>query len=226
MENDSPDSAEFLQATYGHRFSDRQMRDKQIVWQVLTKNLLQTYVPPTGSVLDLGAGFCEFINNIQASTKLAVDLNPETKRFAASDVKVLQTSSTDLSMIPSGTIDSVFTSNFFEHLSSTQELLQTLRECSRVMTDGGNIIILMPNIRNLPGAYWDYLDHKLPLTHLSLCEALELSGFTPVRVEPRFLPYTVKNSLLPVTPTAVKIYLRAKLAWRILGKQMLVIARR
>lgn len=226
MENDSPDSAEFLQATYVHRFSDRQMRDKQIVWQVLTKNFLQTYVPPTGSVLDLGAGFCEFINNIQASTKLAVDLNPETKRFAASDVKVLQTSSTDLSMIPSGTIDSVFTSNFFEHLSSTQELLQTLRECSRVMSDGGNIIILMPNIRNLPGAYWDYLDHKLPLTHLSLCEALELSGFTPVRVEPRFLPYTVKNSLLPVTPTAVKIYLRAKLAWRILGKQMLVIARR
>ena len=39
------------------------------------------------------------------------------------------------------------------------------------------MVVLMPNIRYLAGRYWDYLDHHLPLTHLSLSEALELTGY-------------------------------------------------
>jgi hypothetical protein len=83
----------------------------------------------------------------------------------------------------------------------------------------------MPNIRYLAGAYWDYLDHHLALTHHSLEEALRLSGYEPVEVIPRFLPYTVRDRRMPRSLTLVRLYLRVRPAWRVLGKQMLVVAR-
>ena len=55
-------------------------------------------------------------------------------------------------------------------------------------------------------------------------EALTLAGFTAERVVPRFLPYTVRGSRLPVTGPLVRLYLALPLAWRVLGGQMLVVA--
>lgn len=92
------------------------------------------------------------------------------------------------------------------------------------MKPDGTLVILMPNIRNLPGTYWDYLDHHLPLTHISLTEALRLTGFSTVRVESRFLPYTVRGNRLPVRRWLIRAYLRFRPAWWFLGKQMLVVA--
>ena len=47
----------------------------------------------------------------------------------------------------------------------------------------------------------------------------------PVRVIARFLPYTTK-SVLPQWPWLVKLYLRLPLAWWLLGKQSLVVAKK
>ncbi len=219
-------SGEGLSRIYDHRFNDAELQAKAVLWQVLCDSFFQQYVPVTGTVLDLGAGSCEFSNAISAGRKLAVDLNPDTKEYAAGDVEVLTTTSSNMNQVSDGSVDTVFTSNFFEHLPSRDELLDTLAECHRVLRTGGLIVVLMPNIRNLPGAYWDYLDHTLPLTHLSLSEALELSGFQITRVEPKFLPYTVKNKTLPPKPGLVRTYLKMPLAWRVLGKQMLVVGRK
>ena len=103
-------------------------------------------------------------------------------------------------------------------------LLATLAESHRVLKSGGRLIVLMPNIRYLPGRYWDFLDHHLPLTHVSLVEALGLTGFRPEKVIPRFLPYTVKDARVSIPTAAIALYLRFPPAWRILGKQMLVVA--
>ena len=84
----------------------------------------------------------------------------------------------------------------------------------------------MPNVRYLPGRFWDYLDHHVPLTHVSLVEALELAGFEPEVVIPRFLPYTVKDSRLPVRAELIRLYLRTRILWKIFGRQMFVVARR
>ncbi len=219
-------SGEGLSRIYDHRFNDAELQAKAVLWQVLCDSFFQQYVPVTGTVVDLGAGSCEFSNAITAGRKIAIDLNPDTKGFAAPDVEVHTTMSSDMSQVSEGSVDTVFTSNFFEHLPSREELLDTLAECHRVLRPGGLIVVLMPNIRNLPGSYWDYLDHTLPLTHLSLSEALELSDFQVTRVEPKFLPYTVKNKALPPKPGLVKAYLKMPLAWRVLGKQMLVVGRR
>jgi hypothetical protein len=85
------------------------------------------------------------------------------------------------------------------------------------------LMILQPNIRYLPGRYWDYLDHHTPLTHLSMIEALKLSGLSPRQVIPRFLPYTVK-SRLPRSTLFVRLYLRLPFLWSVFGGQMFLVA--
>ncbi len=102
-------------------------------------------------------------------------------------------------------------------------MLDTFRETHRILKSGGKIIVLQPNIRFLPGEYWDFFDHHTPLTDRSLVEGLQLAGFTPNVVYPRFLPYTTK-SRLPKATFFVRLYLRVPLAWRVLGKQALVVA--
>ena len=216
-----PDSLSHL---YRERFSEGDIEFKEKTWSVLCERVFQPYVRPSDTVLDLGAGRCEFINSIEAAEKIAVDLNPDLASFAR-DARVVQTPSTDLGPIDSDTVDVVFSSNFLEHLPDKASVLQTLAECRRVLRPGGTMIVLMPNIRYLAGKYWDYFDHHTPLTHLSLVEALTLSGFRAERVVPRFLPYTVKQRGVPRSTALLRLYLSLRVVWPIFGRQMLVVAR-
>jgi hypothetical protein len=80
-----------------------------------------------------------------------------------------------------------------------------------------------PNIRFVGGAYWDFVDHHIALTELSVKECLETAGFRSEYVLDRFLPYTMVNA--PQYPVAfLWFYLRAPFAWKWFGKQLLVIA--
>ena len=217
---------EDLPAIYRGRFDPRDLQNKRTLWEVLVRDAFQTYVPPGATVVDLGAGNCEFVNAVVASRKIAVDLNPDTVEFANPGVEVLIARSDSMEALSTGSVDTVFTSNFFEHLSTKADLMATLAECQRITRRGGLLVVLMPNIRYLPGRYWDYLDHHLPLTHLSVSEALELSGYDVVESIGRFLPYTVKDARFVVRPFMVSAYLRLPLVRRLLGKQMLVVGRR
>jgi SAM-dependent methyltransferase len=173
-------------------------------------------------VLEVGAGYCEFINNITADRKLAVDLNPDTRRHADPDVQVFLTSSTDLAAIPSASVDIAFASNFFEHLDRA-DIVLTMREVARVLRKRGRFLVLQPNYRYCHRDYWKFFDHVTALDLHSLAEALETSGFRVVQTIPRFLPYTTKSHL-PKSPALVKAYLRLPLAWRVFGQQAFVVA--
>ena len=77
-----------------------------------------------------------------------------------------------------------------------------------------------PNIHYLNGAYWD---HHLPLSHLSLQEALQLQGFTIRRVVARFLPYTLARD--PRHPAFLLwLYLRLQVVWPLFGRQFVQVA--
>jgi hypothetical protein len=83
--------------------------------------------------------------------------------------------------------------------------------------------VMGPNIRYAWREYWDYYDHYLPLSHLSLAEGLCLAGFRIAENIPRFLPYTMKNTV-PTHALLVRAYLAVPLMWKLLGKQFLVTA--
>lgn len=77
----------------------------------------------------------------------------------------------------------------------------------------------------MPGQYWDFYDHHLGLTHLSLTEALKMRGFEIEVCIDRFLPFTTQGAL-PTHPYLVKLYLLFPPVWKILGKQFFIVARK
>lgn len=213
-----------LAQLYGERFSAAELANKRTLWEALCRGFFDRYVDPSATVLDLAAGSCEYINSCRAGRKIVVDLNPEVANYAI-DAEVVLAPSDNMAPVPTDSVDVVFTSNFFEHLPDKRALLRTLEECKRVLRPGGRLLILMPNLRYVGQRYWDYFDHHLPLTHVSLVEALSLAGFETEEVIPKFLPYTVKDSPVKVRPLFVRSYLRVRPLWRIMGRQMFVAAR-
>lgn len=213
-----------LELIYDKRFAGSE-GERAKVWQVLTEHFFQGWVRSSDVVLDVGAGYCEFINHIRAGGKYALDLNSTTAARAGADVKVLSQDVTQLWPLASGSVNVVFSSNFFEHLPTKNALQHCLREACRVLRSGGTLLALGPNIRFCYQVYWDFFDHFLPLSDRSLAEALEISGLKVERVIPRFLPFTMKGKTPPPAPL-IRAYLKLPVLWRLLGKQFLVIARK
>jgi hypothetical protein len=82
-----------------------------------------------------------------------------------------------------------------------------------------------PNFRYCAREYFDFADHVLALTHVSVEEHLYSAGFEIDRVIPRFLPYSFR-SRFPTAPRLVRTYLRIPLVWQVLGQQFLLVGRR
>jgi SAM-dependent methyltransferase len=211
-----------LEDVYRRRFAPR-ADDRVVLWETLVSDFFQRYVGPDDTVLDLAAGYCEFINAVRCGRKVAVDLNPTVGEVAGPDVEVHHTAGTALPAELSGAIDVAWVSNFLEHLRDRDELLATLGELRRVLRPGGRLLVLQPNIRLTGAAYWDFVDHSLPITDRSLREALDLCGFRVEEMRVRFLPYTTE-SRFPISPTLIRLYLRLPPAQWLLGKQTFAVA--
>ena len=218
------ENAQELSRIYQRRFGQTAAYRKR-VWQVLTREFFQRWIPPGAAVLDLGCGYGEFINNIGAGTKWAMDLNPDAPQHLGPDVTFLQQDCSQPWQLAAGSLDVVFTSNFFEHLPDKQCLRQTLRQAHRSLRSNGCLIAMGPNIKYLPGQYWDFFDHHTILTEASLGEVLETEGFMLEQVVPRFLPYTLVNA--PEYPLLfLRLYLAMPWLWWVKGRQFLVRARK
>jgi len=211
-----------LQKEYAIRFS--QMADyRNSVWKIIIDEFLQKRVGENKVILDLGSGWGEFINNIRAATKYAMDLNPESKSKVSSGVTFLEQDCSETWGLPDDSLDVVFTSNFFEHLPTKSCLLDTLQQAKRCLKPSGKIICLGPNIKYTGDDYWDFFDHYLPLSHLSLAEGLRMADLEVAEMIPKFLPYTMAGGRKwPLI--FLSLYLKSPIAWRTFGKQFLITA--
>ncbi len=212
-----------LVAIYRERFDDHALKQKNKVWSVICEDFLQRFIESSDTVLDMGAGTCEFINNISCGRKYAVDINPDTEEFAAEGVTVIRPETEGSLELEGATIDVVFASNFFEHLPNRQSVIDTLGEIRRVLVPRGKLIIVQPNVKYLYMQYWDYFDHQIALSEESMREALVTSGFAIEILKARFLPYTFR-SRYPKGRFFVKTYLKLSIIQRLLGKQMFILA--
>ncbi len=206
---------------YRQRFKNEEAF-RNAIWQVLCQQYFQRYIPPDAVVLELAPGYCEFINQIVARKKYGVDINPDTHKHAAPDVEIVIGSATNLAAFADDSLDVIFMSNFLEHLNR-EEIVLTLKECLRGLKAAGKVLILQPNIRYLARDYWMFFDHITPVDDRALCELLNALGFSAVKSQSRFLPYTTK-SRLPKSLFLLKIYLKLPILQKIFGKQAFIIA--
>ncbi|MEG3973598.1 methyltransferase [Microcoleus sp. herbarium8] len=214
----------YLKKLYANRFDSRQMQAKVALWKVLIDEFLQDYVPPESAVLDIGGGYCEFINQILADKKCLIDLNPDSKLFANPDVKILNVDVLNCGdkSVFAEQFDRIFISNFFEHLRNKEELVEIISFCFDALKPSGSLLVIQPNFKYSYKEYYDFIDHQLPITHLSLQELLQTVGFDVEVMIPRFLPFSTKGR--PASPLLLKIYLKLPFLWRFLGGQMFVKA--
>jgi ubiquinone/menaquinone biosynthesis C-methylase UbiE len=214
---------DFSGALYKNRFNVDDIRKKNIIWKIICKHFLQRYIHSEAVVLDIGTGFGEFINNIQCKEKYAVDTSENARHYINAGIKFIYRPGRDLSFLGNEVIDIVFISNFSEHLTSKQELVNSIEEIRRVLKKRGKLLILGPNIKYAYKAYWDFFDHNIPLSDKGMVEVLRVFGFAIREVIPQFLPYTTKSKL-PKNAFAVWFYLKFPILWKIIGKQMFIVA--
>lgn len=215
-------TVQFKQEYFNTRFQYDPRRAQ--VWKPVTDYIQQKYVAQDARVLDLGAGYCDFINNVKASEKYALDVFEHLDEYAADDVTTFKRSCTDLSPLGDNSLDVVFASNLFEHLTH-DELLATIAEVRRVLRPDGRLILLQPNFKYCYKTYFDDYTHLQIFTAEGMYDLLEMAGLRVVDSHPRFLPVNMKSTLklkLPMLWLLVRAYL--PLPYKPLAAQMLVVA--
>ena len=193
---------------------------RDVVWQSLWRYHFSKLISPNDCVLDLGSGYGNFINNVVARRRIAVDSWEHFLEYVDPHVERVVGSVTDLDFIEEGAVDFAFASNLFEHLShdTLVRVLETLRV---KIAANGTLNILQPNYRYAYKEYFDDYTHVSIFSHISIADFLKVNGFDVIEIRPRFLPLSVK-SRLPVSPWLIKVYLASPI--KPLAKQMLIRA--
>jgi dolichol-phosphate mannosyltransferase len=200
---------------------------RENAWKALYARVIQKFIEPDMTVMDLGSGPGYFANQVVAKKVIAVDLDANNSRYLNRNVHFHNSYSQNLSFQESNTVDLVFSSNLFEHLGSSGTLLETLNEVNRVLksNETSRLIVLMPNIRYVKWDFYNFVDHNLPLNENSLKEALEISNFEIIESHKRFFPYSANDVRIQFPATLIKIYLSLPPKLRPSAKQMFFVAK-
>ncbi len=204
---------------HGSRLVEDRRRD--VLWESLWRYRFSAMVRPTDCVLDLGAGYGNFINSVVAGRRIAVDSWPGFPAHLAAGIEHKVGSVTDLDFLEDGAVDFAFASNLFEHLTK-EDFSKVLAALRRKLSSNGTLTIVQPNYRYAFREYFDDFDHKSVYSHVSLADYLVANGYEVFLVEPRFMPLSVKGRL-PVKPFLIKWWLASP--FKPIGKQMLIRAR-
>lgn len=201
------------------RFAEEERRN--VLWRTLWDAYFSKRIKPEDCVLDIGAGYGQFINNVSARRRIAIDAWAGMPAHLDPGVEAFIGDAAELSAIDDGSVDYAFASNIFEHLSQ-EKVAAVLAKLKRKLSPKGVLTILQPNYAYAYREYFDDYTHCSVWSHVSLADFLQANGFDVLESRPRFLPLTIK-SRLPVSPLLIKLYLLSPV--RPLGKQMLFVAK-
>jgi hypothetical protein len=191
------------------------------VWRALWRYFFSHRIGRDDCVLDLGAGYGDFINSVIARRRIAVDIWDGVRQHVAPGVETIVGPVHELNTIADGAVDYAFASNVFEHIPQ-EMLVKVLDALKRTFSARGRLTILQPNYRYAFREYFDDYTHVSIYSHISLPDFLRANGWEVLEVRPRFLPLTVK-SRMPTWPILIAAYLKSP--FKPMGKQMLVVAR-
>ncbi|MEQ1757677.1 MAG: class I SAM-dependent methyltransferase [Vicinamibacterales bacterium] len=196
---------------------------RAVVWAAVAAHLSR-WIDPASHVLEVGAGYCDWINNVRAAHRVAVDAWPDFVNFAATGVQAVVLDATvHLRTVGEGSYDVVLASNVLEHFSP-DTAASVVSDVAAVLKPGGRVILIQPNFRLAWRRYFDDYTHRAIFTDVSLPALLASRGLRTELVEPRFLPYSMRETALPVRPWLVSAYLRSPI--KPMAGQMLVVARK
>lgn len=191
------------------------------VWREIVRYVAAD-VGPVETVIELGPGYGDFIDQYPAKRRIAFDLNPETRAWIGPEVELHVDCASGLATLPAESADLVFASNFLEHLDApaVEEILEAAH---RVLRPGGRIALIQPNHRRCAEHYFDDPTHVTVFDDRNIREWLVCAGFRVTRVDPGLLPFSMK-SRAPKWPLLVRLYLHSP--WRPLAAQMYVVGER
>lgn len=191
------------------------------VWSAVAAHLA-TWLPEQGDILEIGAGYCDWINQVSARRRVAIDRWPGVAQYAAPGVEPLVLDLTGgLQTLADRSFDGVLASNVLEHFDP-ESAERVAGDLTRLLRPGGRLIAIQPNFRYAWRRYFDDYTHRAVFTDVSLPAMLRAQGLRIDRVDPRFLPYSMSDSRVPLRRWLVRAYLASPV--RPLAGQMLVIA--
>jgi hypothetical protein len=211
------------QRLYEFRFRDVDQAARVAVWREIAPFIHEQLGRPE-RVLDPAAGRGEFINSVPARERWAVDQVAYAEGTYEPGVRAIVSDIFEADL-PADYFGGVFVSNFLEHLTAQEAVATFLGRICKATTSGGRVAIMGPNFRFCSREYFNMADHTLIFTHRAIAEHVYAAGFEVERVVPRFLPYSFTGKL-PPSPALTRLYLRTPAAWRLAGKQFLVVGRR
>lgn len=211
---------------------------RAVVWRVVAEHLSR-WMPADANVLEIGAGYCHWINAIRgARRRVAMDVWPELPRHAAPGVEAVvgdvtkdlrrlggqEAGATGASGPPGApAFDVVLASNLLEHFEPAVSS-SIVADVAAVLRTGGRFIIVQPNFRYAYREYFDDYTHRSIFTDVSLQNLLRSHGFEIDFCAPKFLPYSMREARVPISPMLIKLYLNSPIKPR--AGQMLIVARK
>ena len=212
-----------LERIYQYRFAAVNQKNKLLSWKIISEFIYKKLGEPK-SIIDPAAGNCEFINQVPSLERWAIDISEFSKKSAHEKVKLIIGDNLNVEL-PENYFEGVFVSNFLEHLRSQEEVARFLERMYKTLKPGGRIAIMGPNFKYCAESYFDFADHTVILTETSLAEHLYGAGFEIEKIHPKFLPLSFRSKI-PVSGFLIKSYLKLPFAWRFMGKQFLLIAKK
>lgn len=191
------------------------------IWKEIVR-YVQKDIGKINTLIDLGAGFCDFINLFPSEKKIGYELNPEMLQYVSKTVELRIEDSVELKGIEDCSVDLVFASNFMEHLNKTSHNL-LLPRIRQILKSKGRLVLIQPNYNLCQKHYFDDKTHQTIFSDKNIGGFLENYGFSVKKLVPGFLPFSMK-SRLPKWSVLVRLYLVSPI--KPFAGQMYVVAER